>query len=342
MCVDKIKVTLVYARTLTLMVRIAAAALFIIIIIVAIVVGLPAQQAALQEVVEITATPSPTWTATATQDPGLLSTLAPTSALINLPQVAATEALLQGAAPLPASPIPTLEPLQPSFAIETPAPTLTVQATDLPLASPAFETPALPLDAALEATVTAIIADAALNVAAELVVTEMTETTMPAVSETTVPTPTADPLLVSSPATPLPLGTGSIGGQVNSLSRSVILVIASDASGAVAGSTTAAQDGSFVINGLVAGEYTLTIDDGISKVVRLTVRVGEGAATQLEQTTLIWGDVNRDGRIDELDVVTIAGLYGQPAPTSPVSLDINGDGIVGFSEFTLIADNYGR
>jgi hypothetical protein len=120
----------------------------------------------------------------------------------------------------------------------------------------------------------------------------------------------------------------------------VILVILTDTNGQVVASTVSAADGSFALIDVPAGNYILTLDDGISLLNQQAVSVTSGQVTTLPLTSLVWGDVNRDNTIDELDVVTIASLYGQPAPTSPVSFDINGDGRVGLRELMLLAENY--
>ncbi|MDX2136976.1 MAG: dockerin type I domain-containing protein [Chloroflexota bacterium] len=152
--------------------------------------------------------------------------------------------------------------------------------------------------------------------------------------------PVTDPSAqVVSP--PVVAGLGSVSGAVDSASASMILVILTDVNGQVIASTVSMADGSFALIDVPAGDYVLTLDDGISLLNQQAVRINGGQMTTLAAVVLVWGDVNRDNAIDELDVVTIASLYGQPAPTSPVSFDINGDGRVGLRELMLMAENYG-
>jgi hypothetical protein len=222
-------------------------------------------------------------------------------------------------------PMPTLEVPKPDDIVPTVDPSIPVPTVD-----PAFLPPTqAPVVGAIE--MTPVVVSEPLPVS---------ESAGPGgIAPSPVP-PVTDPALQVVPP-PVVAGVGSVAGSVDSASSGVILVILTDANGQVVASTVSAADGSFALIDVPAGDYVLTLDDGISLLNQQAVRINGGQMTTLTAVTLVWGDVNRDNTIDELDVVTLASLYGQPAPTSPVSFDIDGDGRVGLRELMLLAENYG-
>jgi hypothetical protein len=158
---------------------------------------------------------------------------------------------------------------------------------------------------------------------------------------TPVEPPTASPISDAAPATPeVQPAAGIVSGAVVSASPSAAFVLLTDALGQLVATAMTAADGSFALPNVPPGTYMLTIDDGVSLLAQQPVTVQAGAAAELPAVILVWGDINRDGRVDELDVVTIASLYGQPAPQMPVSLDITGDGVVGLGELMLVAEHF--
>jgi hypothetical protein len=53
------------------------------------------------------------------------------------------------------------------------------------------------------------------------------------------------------------------------------------------------------------------------------------------------GDVDRDGKVEFSDLVTVAQKYGQPA-SSYAQGDLNGDGTVSFADLVAVAQNYNK
>ena len=60
--------------------------------------------------------------------------------------------------------------------------------------------------------------------------------------------------------------------------------------------------------------------------------------------SLIEGDINTDGKVDQLDLRMLATAYGS-TPTKPnwnISADINGNKIVEVQDLFVIGTNYGK
>jgi hypothetical protein len=54
----------------------------------------------------------------------------------------------------------------------------------------------------------------------------------------------------------------------------------------------------------------------------------------------LYGDINRDGRVDVADLLVIAQNWQQSAPDWSDG-DMNGDGVVNITDLRLLADNWG-
>lgn len=324
------------------------------IVLIALIYWMPFLQHGLLQGVSddmtMTATLTSTATATATATPTatyIPPTLPPTLDPALLPPTQ-DAAQLAPTIPDPALLPPTQDAAQ--LAPPTYVPTVdTAQAVDGGVGQPAQPSAAAPVMAEptvvpplqiIEPTFVPTVDTSQAVQGAPLVVTpEVVPPTLVPIVETVVPT--AAPITDAATATlePQP-AAGIVSGAVVSVSPSAAFVLLTDALGQLVATTMTAADGSFSLPNVPPGTYTLTVDDGVSLLAQQPVIVQAGAAAQLPAVILVWGDINRDGRVDELDVVTIASLYGQPAPQTPVSLDITGDGVVGLGELMLVAEHF--
>jgi hypothetical protein len=150
-------------------------------------------------------------------------------------------------------------------------------------------------------------------------------------------------------ATATPLSVSMADGQVTVTSSQATLTGRVLLEGRTDHSGTAVQiQGGPVAYTDASGDYTLvhtagtyTIDfSHASYLAQSTTATGvAGTTVTLSAVTLLGGDVNGDGAIDILDLVTVGAQFGSTSPTPPEA-DINADGVVDIIDIVLIAKNF--
>lgn len=89
-------------------------------------------------------------------------------------------------------------------------------------------------------------------------------------------------------------------------------------------------------NALVLAAGLATDQRGFVRIFNGTVDIGA-----YESGSAFPGDVNRDGTVGFVDLLTLAQNYGK-TNASWAQGDFNGDGSVGFDDLLILAQNYGR
>lgn len=101
-------------------------------------------------------------------------------------------------------------------------------------------------------------------------------------------------------------------------------------------------DGSFTIDDLPAGAYTITIaKPGYLPAERTSVTVAAGSPTVLSEVTLLGGDASGNGKVDISDLTIVARNFNSLLPAES-GADINGDGKVDLFDLALVGANFGK
>jgi hypothetical protein len=99
---------------------------------------------------------------------------------------------------------------------------------------------------------------------------------------------------------------------------------------------TTGADGQYKLIGADEGAYEFLFEHDLYLATRLrNCAIGEGAELRPPSMTLAAGDLNRDQRIDILDLTRCQGALGTADPGA----DINADGIVDIVDMTLLGLN---
>ncbi len=164
---------------------------------------------------------------------------------------------------------------------------------------------------------------------------------------TATPTPTASPTATrtgtatqtATPSATLAPQFGEISGRVSLQGRSQHHDATVSISQGI--SVTTAEDGSFVLTGLSAGAYTVTVRmPGYLEAHREGVTVSPGAQIALPRVTLRGGDVNGDCDINLFDLVLVAANLSSPPRDERA--DLNRDGRVDLLDLVLVSMNLTR
>jgi hypothetical protein len=153
------------------------------------------------------------------------------------------------------------------------------------------------------------------------------------------PTPTATATLEPTPTPTTEPQTGSIHGRLRLQGRTqhegaLVSVVGRF-------STTTAADGSFSLDGLPTGSYTVRVEmPGYLEAAREGIDVTAGTVADLPDLTLRGGDANGDCRVNLLDLVTVAANLGSPAGDERA--DINADGVADLRDLVLVSINLAR
>ncbi len=105
---------------------------------------------------------------------------------------------------------------------------------------------------------------------------------------------------------------------------------------------TTGPDGSFTLNNLPTGIYTITADAPGFLPARAVVGVRPGITMMMNPVALLPGDLNDDGIIDSKDVAVLNNAYNTGAANVPPGMDLNGDGFIGLADLNLLASYIGK
>lgn len=141
---------------------------------------------------------------------------------------------------------------------------------------------------------------------------------------------------------------GTLEGQGVSVSGSVTLQGRKDHSGATVTlkgaetyTTTTDEKGAFTLDGVAAGDYTLTITmPGYLTYTKTTLTVED--TTTVPAKELLGGDVDSafDGYVNASDIQVVLGNFTKEPPYEGV--DINDDGYINATEISIILSNFGK
>ena len=146
--------------------------------------------------------------------------------------------------------------------------------------------------------------------------------------------------LTSIPSTPASLvitsaAQGSVAGRV--LAGKPVTVTLYDSNNAVAGSVQANADGTFSLSISAAGNYKAMASAPGYLKAQGSVNITNGNTTTLQTISLLAGDVDGNGVVDQFDAMTIGMNYNQGGPAAA---DLNNDGNINVLDLELLAANY--
>lgn len=140
----------------------------------------------------------------------------------------------------------------------------------------------------------------------------------------------------TSVGSPTPTGQpdGTVTGTVTA--SKPVTVGLYDASGVLVASVTANPDGTF---SLTAPAATYTIKASASGFLRAEgfATIIGGSNSSKPALSLLAGDIDGSGVIDQFDALTIGMSYNSAAPSEA---DLNSDGVINILDLERLADNY--
>jgi hypothetical protein len=139
--------------------------------------------------------------------------------------------------------------------------------------------------------------------------------------------------------TVLPFAT--ISGTAEYQGRPIHAGITVTATGPVTRTAVTTDTGSFVLDQLKAGTYTVTADAASYLPNCITPTVTSGQVMTLTPTVLKGGDANDDRVINIGDASLVAANFGLTVPPGDPRADINGDGVVNIQDLAILGGNYG-
>lgn len=139
-----------------------------------------------------------------------------------------------------------------------------------------------------------------------------------------VPTPTAIPTSVS------------VIGQV--LANKLVAIRLYNPDDSIAATGTTNPDGSFNIT-VPGGTYTIVASAEGFLSAQSSVTAVNGSVISMPVVSLVPGDIDNNGVINQFDVLTIRMNYGNAIPTAA---DLNNDGVINVLDLGILAENYGR
>ncbi|MCC6297858.1 MAG: PQQ-dependent sugar dehydrogenase [Anaerolineales bacterium] len=156
-----------------------------------------------------------------------------------------------------------------------------------------------------------------------------TLTSIPAESPT--PTSTFTPL-------PQPTATSLSGATVTgqAIASKVVTVEIIDLSNNLVASLNANPDGTFSLS-IAPGTYTIVASANGFLRAQGQVVLSAGETHAMPVVSLLAGDIDDDGSIDQFDAMTIGFNYGT---SEPPGADLNNDGIINVFDLELLAQNY--
>jgi hypothetical protein len=142
-------------------------------------------------------------------------------------------------------------------------------------------------------------------------------------TETPTPTPTSLP-----PSAPV------LVGQV--VASKLVTIRLYNADNSLAASLTANANGTFNFTA-PAGTYTITATADGFLSAQGSVTLTNGSTSTMPLVSLLAGDIDNNGVIDQFDALTIGMSYNTAIPTAA---DLNNDGTINVLDLELLARNY--
>ena len=136
-------------------------------------------------------------------------------------------------------------------------------------------------------------------------------------------------------ATNLP-ASASIAGQI--LASKSVTIRLYNPDNSIAATSTANPDGTFHLT-VQGGTYTITASAEGFLSAQSPVTSVNGGSISKPVMSLIPGDVDGNGVIDQLDALTIRMNYNN---STPAAADLNNDGVIDVLDLGILAENYGR
>jgi hypothetical protein len=99
---------------------------------------------------------------------------------------------------------------------------------------------------------------------------------------------------------------------------------------------TANADGTFSLTA-PAGAYTVRASASGFLSAEGSVTLTAGSTSTMPNITLLAGDIDNNGVIDQFDAMTIGMSYNT---ASPEAADLNNDGVINVLDLELLAQNY--
>jgi hypothetical protein len=160
-----------------------------------------------------------------------------------------------------------------------------------------------------------------------------TPTTTPTSTPTLTPTTTRTSTPTLTPTTP-PLPAPILAGQV--IASKPVTVSLYRADNSLVTSVTANANGTFSLTA-AAGSYTVVARASGFLSAQGPVTLTAGQTTTKPTISLIAGDIDGNGVIDQFDAMTIGMSYNT---ATPAAADLNNDGVINVLDLEILADNY--
>ncbi len=142
----------------------------------------------------------------------------------------------------------------------------------------------------------------------------------------TLPTQGSSTLIVS--------GSANLDSGINPARSTVALL---DSMGQIMANVSPSTDGKYTFAAVQPGSYKLRVSAPGYLSAEKMITVSQAAV--IPSVTLLAGDINADGKIDPLDVMSLGASY-EVNPLVNTAADLNGDGVVNLLDLTLLAKNY--
>ncbi len=139
-------------------------------------------------------------------------------------------------------------------------------------------------------------------------------------------------------------GQVSLGNTRGAGKHGGVTVTLTDKSSAETYSATTQADGSYTIDGVPEGQYSLEISaPGFLKYTKSTVEI-TAEQSQMATVTLKGGDINSSGLIDGTDLGIFTADFGYNAGDTETSQysDIDGSGVVMAADLSIFLSNFGQ
>lgn len=128
----------------------------------------------------------------------------------------------------------------------------------------------------------------------------------------------------------------SITGQV--LASKLVTIRLYNPDNSIAVTSTANPDGTFYLT-VSGGTYTIAASAEGFLNAQSSVTAVNGSIISKPTVSLVAGDIDNNGVIDQLDALTIRMNYNN---TTPTAADLNNDGVINVLDLGILAENYGK